>query len=98
MTTIVSVIGSHQKDTDRLILLGDDSAHYELELPLGTLVDPRDRLTGIPRAGGDASRFRCPRIVIGTAVWPRDTSPVVLFPLAHVDIASEAITPAREMW
>jgi hypothetical protein len=36
MATIFSVIGSHQENPDRLILLGDDGQHYELELPLGT--------------------------------------------------------------
>jgi len=44
MATIFSVIGSHQDDPDRLILLGDDGIHYELELPFGTPtpVEPTD--------------------------------------------------------
>lgn len=33
MATIFSVIGAHQDDPDRLILLGDDGHHYQLELP-----------------------------------------------------------------
>jgi hypothetical protein len=44
MATIFSVIGSHQEDPDRLILLGDDGQHYELELPDGvpTPVEPTE--------------------------------------------------------
>lgn len=33
MATIFSVIGSRHDNPDRLILLGDDGQHYELELP-----------------------------------------------------------------
>ena len=44
MATIFSVIGAHQEDPDRLILLGDDGHHYQLELPQvnPTPVEPSD--------------------------------------------------------
>lgn len=44
MATIFSVIGAHHEDPDRLIMLGDDGLHYQLELPQGTPipVEPTD--------------------------------------------------------
>jgi hypothetical protein len=36
MTTIFSVVGAHQEDPDRLLMLGDDGELYQLDLPLGT--------------------------------------------------------------
>jgi hypothetical protein len=35
MATIFSVVGSHHDDPDRLIMIGDDGQHYQLELPVG---------------------------------------------------------------
>jgi hypothetical protein len=36
MATIFSVVGAHQEDPDRLLMIGDDGQHYQLELTLGT--------------------------------------------------------------
>lgn len=36
MATVFSVIGAYPNDPDRLILLGDDGQHYELEPMQGT--------------------------------------------------------------
>jgi hypothetical protein len=44
MATIFSVIGAHQEDPDRLILLGDDGQTYQLDLTQDatTPVEPSD--------------------------------------------------------
>jgi len=33
MTTVFAVVGQHREDPGRLLLLGTDGRHYDLELP-----------------------------------------------------------------
>jgi hypothetical protein len=44
MAIIFSVVGHHQHDPDRLLLLGDDGMHYQYDLPHDstTPVEPDD--------------------------------------------------------
>ncbi len=35
MTTVFAVVGQYRDDPDRLLLLGADGHHYDLELPDG---------------------------------------------------------------
>jgi hypothetical protein len=36
MTTVFAIVGQHEEDPNRLLLVGDDGQHYQYQLPDGT--------------------------------------------------------------